>query len=134
MDDLIVGDLVIPGSDLEERFDTPGGPGGQHANRTASAVTLRFDVTASSLPEAAKTRLLTRLGEVVEVRASDSRSQARNREIARDRLAQRLEDSLKAPKKRKRTKPSKAARERRLTDKKSRSEVKRARQKPRPDD
>jgi len=134
VDDLIVGDLVVPGSELEERFDTPGGPGGQHANRTASAVTLRFDIAGSSLPEDVRGRLVGKLGEVVEVRAAESRSQSRNRETARARLASRLEEALVVPRPRKKTRPSKPAKERRLAGKRARSDLKRSRRKPTPDD
>lgn len=134
VDDLIVGDLVIPGSDLEERFDTSGGPGGQHANRTASAVTLRLDLTASSLPEARKKRLQNRYGDVIEVKAAESRSQHLNRKIARERLAERVEAGLKAQKKRRPTKPTASSQQQRLTEKKTRSQIKRTRQKPEPED
>lgn len=130
MDDLVVGDLVVPASELEERFDTPGGPGGQHANRTASAVTLRFNLSESSLPPDIRQRLIAQLGEVVEVRAADSRSQAMNREIARERLTGRIRGALVEPKRRKRTRPTKAARERRLSGKRARSDLKRSRRKP----
>ncbi len=133
MDDLVIGDLTIPGDQLEERFDTPGGPGGQHANRTESAVTLRFDIAGSSLPDDIKERLVGKLGETVEVRAADSRSQSRNREVARERLASRLDAAMVVPKPRKKTRPSKPARERRLAEKKARSEVKRSRQRPESD-
>jgi ribosome-associated protein len=124
------GDWSIPEGEIEERFDTPGGPGGQHANKTETAVTLRFDITASSLPEPVQQTLVRGLGRVVEVSSSDTRSQWRNREIARQRLTERLETALVEQKPRKKTKPSKAARERRLAEKKARGEKKRARQRP----
>jgi ribosome-associated protein len=127
VDDLLVGPLTIPGEQLEERFDTPGGPGGQHANRTASAVTLRFDIAGSTLPADIKERLIGKLGESVEVRAAESRSQSRNRQAARERLAGRIEAALLVPKPRKKTRPSKPARERRLAEKRRRSEVKKTR-------
>ena len=88
--EIIVGSWPIPESEIEERFDTSGGPGGQHANKTETAVTLRFDIAGSSLPEEVKARLGRRLGDVVEVTASDTRSQWRNREIARERLTDRI--------------------------------------------
>lgn len=124
------GDWSIPESEIEERFDPSGGPGGQHANKTETAVTVRFDIASSSLPEHVKERLLRRLGPIVEATAADTRSQWRNREIARDRLAQRLQQALVERKPRKKTKPSKAARERRVAEKKARSEKKKSRQRP----
>jgi ribosome-associated protein len=124
------GDWSIPEDEIEERFDTPGGPGGQHANKTETAVTLRFDITASSLPEPVQQTLVRGLGRVVEVSSTDTRSQWRNRQIARQRLTERLETALVEQKPRKKTKPSKAAKERRLAEKKARAEKKRARQRP----
>jgi ribosome-associated protein len=129
-DGITVGRWLIPENELEERFDTSGGPGGQHANRNETAVTLRFDVSASSLPESVKERLTRKLGDRVEVVAADTRSQTRNRERARERLAQKLESGLDEPRPRKRTKPSKQATARRLEEKRARSEVKRQRRKP----
>ena len=134
MDDLVVGELVIPAMELEERFDTAGGPGGQHANRTETAVTLRFDVVESSLSDETKTRLLARIGPIIEVTAGETRSQLRNREMARQRLAERIEAALVDSKPRKATKPTKASRQRRLSDKKSRSDVKKRRRRPTLDD
>jgi ribosome-associated protein len=134
MEDLVVGDLVIPAEELEERFETSGGPGGQHANRSQTAVTLRFRIADSSIPEEARARLVARLGEVVEVVAGESRSQHRNRIVARERLAERLATALVEPKSRKRTKPTKASKERRLSDKAARSEVKQTRRPPKPED
>jgi ribosome-associated protein len=130
MDDLVIGDLVIPDGDLDERFETSGGPGGQHANRSSTAVVLRFDIMRSSLPDDLKERLVSRLGRVVETRAADSRSQARNRELARERLAERISAALVVRKRRRRTKPTKASREKRLSDKAARSEIKRNRRRP----
>jgi ribosome-associated protein len=125
-----VGEWSIPEAEIEERFDTSGGPGGQHANKTETAVTIRFDIAASSLPETIRERLIRRLGSVVEVTASDTRSQWRNREIARQRLIDRLAQALVETKPRRRTKPSKAAKERRMAAKKAHSEKKKGRQRP----
>ncbi len=125
-----VGSWSIPESEIEERFDTSGGPGGQHANRNETAVTLRLDIAATTLPDEVKERLFRRLGPTVEVIASDTRSQWRNREIARQRLTDRLEQGLVEPKPRKKTKPSRQSRERRLAEKKARSEVKKGRRSP----
>jgi len=127
---ITVGEWVIPDSEIEERFDTSGGPGGQHANRSETAVTLRFRVDESSLPAEIRDRLTSRLGILVEVSASDTRSQWRNREIARARLAQRLEDATAERKPRRKTKPSRLAREQRLAEKKARGELKRGRRPP----
>ncbi|HIE22594.1 MAG TPA: aminoacyl-tRNA hydrolase, partial [Acidimicrobiia bacterium] len=69
MDDLVVGSLVIPAAEIEERFETSGGPGGQHANRSATAVRVRLRIKESSLPDRVKERLASRLGEVVEATA-----------------------------------------------------------------
>jgi ribosome-associated protein len=130
---ITVGGWLIPEAELEERFDTPGGPGGQHANRNETAVTLRFDVEASSLPPEVKDRLRLRLGLMVEAVAADTRSQWRNREIARERLGTKLENALVERKPRRKSKPSNAARKKRLEDKKARSDLKRKRRPPEPD-
>ncbi|MGH8871163.1 MAG: alternative ribosome rescue aminoacyl-tRNA hydrolase ArfB [Acidimicrobiia bacterium] len=127
---ITVGHWLIPESEIEQRFETSGGPGGQHANRAETAVTLRFDVNASSLPDEIRDRLSGRLGPIVEVTASDTRSQWRNREIARERLTERLELALVERKPRKKTKPSRQARERRLAEKKARGQVKKERRPP----
>ena len=127
---ITVGSWLIPESDIEERFDTSGGPGGQHANKTETVVTLRLDIAASSLPGEVKERLGRRLGDIVEVTASDTRSQWRNREIARERLTERIERALIQPKPRRKTKPSPKSNERRLAEKRSRSEVKKSRRAP----
>jgi ribosome-associated protein len=134
MEDLIAGHLIIPGADLEERFETSGGPGGQHANRSETAVRLRFDVARSSLPDHVKKSLLGQLGKIVEVTASEERSQARNRDVARRRLAEKVESALHEDKPRKRTKPTRSSRERRLAQKKARSDIKRQRRAPRIND
>jgi ribosome-associated protein len=134
-DPLVVGSWTIPESEIEESFHTSGGPGGQHANRSETAVRLRFDVAASSsLPEEVKQRIIERAGEVIEVSASEDRSQLRNRETARRRLVERLELALARPKRRKRTRPTMASRQRRLASKQERAEVKRRRRRPDPGD
>ena len=134
MDDLQVGEWTIPAAELEERFDTSGGPGGQHANRNETMVRLRLDVERSSLPDDVKSKLIGRLGSVIEVTSSDQRSQSRNRETARLRMKERIESALVEPKTRKTTKPTKASKKRRVEDKKARSEVKKARRRPTVDD
>jgi ribosome-associated protein len=134
-DDLRVnGWLVIPGSELHERFSRSSGPGGQSVNTADSRVELSFDVERSSaLPEWARTRAAERLagrlaGGVLTVAASEQRSQLANRQAARARLASLLRAAV-APPQRQRvpTKPSRAANERRLQAKRNRAAVKRAR-------
>lgn len=134
MEDLVAGHLIIPGADLEEIFETSGGPGGQHANRSETAVRLRLDIAKSSLPDPVKKSLLGHLGKLVEATASEERSQARNREIARRRLAEKIESALHEDRPRKQTKPTRASKERRLAEKRQRSDVKRQRRPPRVND
>ncbi|MGB7861197.1 MAG: alternative ribosome rescue aminoacyl-tRNA hydrolase ArfB [Acidimicrobiia bacterium] len=130
MDDLELDGFTIPAAELDESFDTSGGPGGQHANRNETAVRLRFDIKSSSLPDSIKATLISRLGDRIEVISSDHRSQLRNRESARERLASKLEDALVQPKPRKRTKPTRASKERRIAGKKARSSKKQNRRPP----
>lgn len=125
----------IRAQDLEWSFDTPGGPGGQHANRASSRVELSYDLRSSaSFPPELREHMIGRLAArapdgVVRVVAAESRSQWRNRQLARRRLASLLEESMRRPKARRPTKPSRAARERRLADKRRRAE-KKARRRP----
>ena len=122
---------VIPLDELEWRFSASGGPGGQHANTSNTRAEVRFDVRASpSLGPRQRARLLERLGPVVRVAASDERSQARNRQLALERLRSRLADALRVARPRRPTAPSKAARERRLRAKHRRADVKRQRARP----
>lgn len=131
MDDLEVGRFTIPGAELEETFTTSGGPGGQHANRSSTAVQLRFDVAASpSLPEPEKARILEVEGPVITVTASESRSQWRNRAMARRRLVARLEEALRPPRPRRPTRPTGASRRARLESKRQQAEKKRLRRRP----
>lgn len=127
--------LAIPLDEITWRATTPGGPGGQHANRTASRVEVRFDVEhSSSLGPRQRSLLLERLGPVVTASAGDERSQARNRQLALERLSERLAAGLRVPKRRRPTEPSAAARARRLDDKRRRSVTKQGRRSPRADD
>jgi len=120
--------LTIPLAEIEWRAGPSGGPGGQHANKTASRVEVRFDVTGSpSLGPRQRARLLDQLGPVVRASASDERSQAANRSIALRRLAERLAGALRVAKPRRPTVPGAGARERRLADKRRRAGVKRQR-------
>jgi ribosome-associated protein len=121
----------IPLDELEWRFSGSGGPGGQHANTANTRAEVRFDVAASpSLGPRQRARLLERLGPVVRVVASDERSQARNRDLALERLAGRLAEALKVERARVATRPSAAARRERVETKRRRSEVKRGRARP----
>ena len=120
---------VIPLSELEWRFTASGGPGGQHANRSNTKAEVRFDVAgSSSLGPRQRARLVEKLGPEVRVVASDERSQLRNRELALERLRARLAEALHIETPRRPTKPTKGAKERRLEDKRHRSETKRRRQ------
>jgi ribosome-associated protein len=130
-DGVTFGEWRIPESELEERFDTSGGPGGQHANKNETAVTLRVDLRTTSLPDDVTDRLIGRLGRpVVEVTAADSRSQWRNRALARRRLGDALEEANKPTARRRRTKPTRASKTRRLDEKRHRSAIKRSRRPP----
>src|SRR5690348_10927176 len=126
--------IDIPEPELTERFLRADGPGGQHVNRTESAVELRFDVVHSpSLPEAVRARVLARRDRrltdegVLVIQARRFRDQARNREDARARLVEIIRASLVAPKRRVATKPTRASKERRLAGKKQRGTLKRTR-------
>ncbi len=127
---------VIPAAELEWRFSGSSGPGGQHVNTANTRVELRFDVAGSrSLGPHERQRLLERLGPVVRVVASDTRSQARNRELALARMRARLADALRrSPPPRRPTAPTRSARRSRLEGKRHRGEVKRQRRPPTPDD
>jgi ribosome-associated protein len=127
----ITRDLAIPLREIELRTSRSSGPGGQHANVTASRVEAVFEVTASqALGERQRERLLVRLGPRVTAVAQDARSQARNRELALRRLRAKLAAALFVPKRRRPTRPSQAARERRLADKRRRAQRKRERRRP----
>jgi ribosome-associated protein len=130
----VTPDIVIAETELVERFMRADGPGGQHVNRTESAVELRFDVAQSpSLPEAVRARLLARSDRrltadgILIIQARRFRDQARNRDDARDRLIELSRGATVAPKKRVATRPTRASRERRLVGKQKRAEVKRTR-------
>jgi ribosome-associated protein len=122
--------LSIEDREVEERFVRASGPGGQNVNKVSTAVQLRFDVNASSLPDEVKTRLISLSGSrmttdgVLLIDAREHRTQAQNREAARARLVALLERATHRPKKRTATRPGKAAKERRLTSKKRRAEIK----------
>jgi ribosome-associated protein len=122
---------VIPLDEIELRASRSSGPGGQHANVTASRIEAVFDVEASqALSDAQRELLRDRLGDRVTAVAQDARSQARNRELALERLREKLAEGLRRPKPRRATKPSRAAKERRLDQKRRRSERKAQRRRP----
>src|SRR6195952_4453016 len=121
----------IPLDELVVRASRSSGPGGQHANVTASRIEVTFDVAASeSLTEEQKRRVISRSGPVVRAIAQDARSQTRNRELALRRLEERLGKALHVQRTRKATKPTKGSRERRLEAKSQRGSVKRDRRRP----
>jgi ribosome-associated protein len=133
MDDPIVvgAEVAIPLSEIELRASRSSGPGGQHANVTASRVEAVFDVAASSaLTKAQKERVIARAGPRLTAVAQDSRSQTRNRELALERLRERLAAALAVPRVRRPTRPTRKAEERRLESKRRIAERKRARQPP----
>jgi ribosome-associated protein len=135
---MIVGPMIvdghpIPDSELEWSFGPSGGPGGQHANRSQTRAEVRFDVAGSpSLPEALKAHLLRRLGRrgeggVVTVSADETRSQLQNRRLAQERLGSILNQAAHRPRPRRPTRPTVASRQRRLDQKRRRSELKQTR-------
>jgi len=123
--------VSIPLSEIELRFSRSSGPGGQHAQKSETRVEALFDVEAStSLTTRQKHRVVRKAGSVLRAVAQDERSQARNRELAIERVAEALREALHVERPRRPTKPSRAAVERRLEQKRRRSEVKRLRRPP----
>jgi ribosome-associated protein len=123
--------VVIPADELQFRYSPSGGPGGQHANKASTRVELTFEVaTSGALSESQRRRVRDRLGDQVRVVADDERSQRRNRALALERLRERISAALVVPKRRRPTKPSKRAKERRLAAKKQQSERKQGRRRP----
>jgi ribosome-associated protein len=136
MDDPLIvrGNTAIPLDEIELRASRSSGPGGQHANKTSSRIEASFDVSASqALSDAQKRRIMSRLGPRVVAVAQDARSQTRNRELALERLAGRLSDALEVQRPRRATRPSGAAVQRRLTDKRHQAERKAQRRPPKED-
>jgi len=121
----------IPMSEIVVRASRSSGPGGQHANVTASRIEASFRISSSdSLNATQRKRLQERFGDRVTAVSQDARSQARNREIALERLAEKIAEAITPPKPRRKTRPTRASKERRLEGKRKRSEVKRARRRP----
>ena len=136
----VTPDIAIPERDLDERFVRASGPGGQNVNKVSTAVELRFDVAASRLPEEVKARLTALAGRrlsadgVLLIDSREHRTQAQNRAAARERLVDLLRQAAERPKSRRKTRPSRAARERRLVAKVQRARVKAGRGRVRGDD
>jgi ribosome-associated protein len=123
--------LSLPLAEIELRTSRSSGPGGQHANVTASRVEAVFDVEASqALDDVQRARLLERLGPLVTAVAQDARGQSRNRELALERLAAKIAAGLRVQRKRRPTRPSRASRQRRLEQKRRQGERKRGRRPP----
>jgi ribosome-associated protein len=126
--------VSVPLAEIELRVSRSSGPGGQHANTAETRVEARFDVAASSaLSETQKRRVVARSGPVLRAVAQDERSQARNRELAVERLVEKLREALRVERRRVATVPTAAARERRLEGKRRRAQAKRLRRSPGPD-
>jgi ribosome-associated protein len=120
--------VALPLSEVDYRTSRSSGPGGQHAQKTETRVEALFDVGRSeALTDAQKRRVVERAGPVLRAIAQDERSQSRNRELALERLVGQLREALRVPRHRRPTKPSKQSIERRLDDKRRRSQLKRQR-------
>jgi ribosome-associated protein len=123
--------VALPLAEIELRFSRSSGPGGQHAQKTASRVEATFDVAASTaLSDAQKHRVVARLGPVLRAVAQDERSQLRNRQLAVERLVEQLRTALRVERHRRPTAPTKASRERRLETKRRRTQTKQLRRRP----
>jgi len=128
-------DLVIPADELEWRFSTSSGPGGQHANRSNTRAEVRWIPKESRVGTAQQRNLIAeRLGDTVIVQVDDHRSQKRNRGLAAERLAGRIREALHRDPPRRATRPSRAAKRRRTESKRKRGQLKAQRRRPGPDD
>jgi len=123
--------VVVPPGEIRLRTSRSSGPGGQHAQKSETRVEAVFDVEASSaLSDTQKRRVIAKAGTVLRAVAQDERSQLRNKELAVERVVEALREALRVPRHRTPTKPTKAARERRLREKKRRGETKKLRRPP----
>jgi len=123
--------LVIPDAELDFKYTTSGGPGGQHANRSSTRVQLSWSIVESAaVTGAVRSRLLSKLGEVVRADVDDHRSQLRNKDVALERLGDKVKQALVQERKRRPTKPTKGSKRRRLEGKKRKSQTKKLRQRP----
>ena len=123
--------LVIPDAELDWKYTTSGGPGGQHANRSSTRVQPSWNIAESTvLTEGVRARLQAKLGDVVRADVDDHRSQLRNKDVAVERLTDKIRAALVQQRKRKATKPSRGSQRRRLDGKKRDSQTKKLRQKP----
>ncbi|HRV60145.1 MAG: aminoacyl-tRNA hydrolase [Solirubrobacterales bacterium] len=129
------GGPFIPVSEITLRASRSSGPGGQHANVTASRIEAVFEVRDSlALNDSQKARITRKLGSVVTAVSQDARSQTRNRDLALERLESKLAGALTVPRRRRPTKPTRASKQKRLESKRQRSETKRNRRPPRDDE
>jgi ribosome-associated protein len=127
--------VLLPLDEIQIRVSRSSGPGGQHAQKSSTRVEALFDVEASeALTDVQKRRVVARAGAVLRAVAQDERSQLRNRELAIERLVEKLRAALAVPKRRVPTRPTAAARDRRLREKRRRADVKRARRPPTADE
>lgn len=131
-DDLrVTRSVVVPRRELEVSFSPSGGPGGQHANKTATRVELRFDIASSSaFTDAQRARLVEKVGDHVRIVVDEHRSQLRNRALAEERLVARLAAGLHQEAQRRATRPTAGSKRRRLDSKKRRGDVKAQRRRP----
>lgn len=132
---VVTRSVHVPRRELEVFFSTSGGPGGQHANRSATRVELRLDLLASTaFSDAQRERVVDRLGNELRVVVDDARSQLRNRAIAEQRLVERLRAALHVEPPRRATRPTRSSQRRRVEAKQRRGDVKRGRRRPSADD
>jgi ribosome-associated protein len=123
--------VALPRSEIVLRTSRSSGPGGQHAQRSETRVEAVFDVEASTaLSAVQKRRVIAKAGPIIRAVAQDERSQLRNKELATERVVERLRDALRVERRRVATRPTAAARKRRLEEKKQRGELKRLRRRP----
>lgn len=128
---VVSAELVIPEHELVWRFGPSGGPGGQHANTANTRAELVFEIlTSTALSDAQRALLTERYGPRIRVASDDHRSQSRNRSVAIERMVQRLRDGLEVQRRRRKTKPTRGAKERRLRAKRKRSDTKEQRRRP----